>query len=53
MVVAGTSRLNSARVYFARPKLTHLTLSHTNPKHKQGCELRPRLHFGLVSVTAA
>ena len=40
-------------LYFARPKLTHLTLSHTNPKRKRGCEWRPRLHFGLVSVTAA
>ncbi len=40
-------------LYFARPELTHLTLSHTNPKRKRGCEWRPRLHFRLVSVTAA
>ena len=40
-------------LYFARPKLTPLTLSHTNPKRKRGCELRPRLHFGLVPVSAA
>ena len=41
------------RIYFARPKLTRLTLSHTTPKRKRGCELRPRLHIGLVSVSAA
>ena len=49
----GSHVTTGEEIYLTRPKLTHLRPLHTNPKRKRGRELRPRLHFGLVSVSAA